>query len=114
MEKMIAFCGNICTECPAFIITNKNDDSERKKIAELWQKLYNPNINPEDINCDGCLSENGRLFNYCRTCEIRKCGMEKGLKNCAYCDDYICEKLSKFYDLEPKGKQVLDKIRGLD
>ena len=111
MKKMIAFCGNICTECPAYIVTIENDDSKRKKIADLWQKLYNPNIKTKDINCDGCLSESDRLFNYCRTCEMRKCGIEKGLKNCAFCEDYICEKLIKFYNLEPKGKQVLDKIR---
>ncbi|KUK85723.1 MAG: Uncharacterized protein XE03_1923 [candidate division TA06 bacterium 34_109] len=35
MDKMIAFCGLICTECPAFIATQKNDDIERKK----WQNF---------------------------------------------------------------------------
>ena len=112
MEKMIAYCGNICNECPAYIVTVKNDDNERRKIASEWQKLYNPNIKPEDINCDGCLSENGRLYNYCNTCEVRICCIENNLKNCAYCKDYICEKLLKFYELEPKGKEILDEIRG--
>ena len=111
MEKMIAFCGNICTECPAFLATMKNDDYERKKIAEIWQKRYNPNIKPEDINCDGCLSKSGRLFYYCKTCKIRACGIEKDLKNCAYCDDYMCEELHRFFGLEPTGKKILDEIR---
>ncbi|MCK4356498.1 DUF3795 domain-containing protein [Candidatus Bipolaricaulota bacterium] len=25
MEKMIAYCGLICTNCPAYIATQKND-----------------------------------------------------------------------------------------
>jgi len=34
MNKMIAFCGLNCTECPAFIATRKDDDEERKKVSE--------------------------------------------------------------------------------
>jgi len=113
MDKMIAFCGLICSECPAFIATQKDDDNERKKVAELWAKEYNsPDLKPEDINCDGCLSENGRLFGYCKTCDIRSCALEKNAKNCAYCDDYACEKLVKFFDMAPEAKNNLDEIRG--
>ena len=61
MEKMIAFCGTVCTECPAFLATKQDDDNERGKIAESWSKQYNADIKPEDINCEGCLSE-GRKF----------------------------------------------------
>ena len=111
MEKMIAFCGNICTECPAFIVTMKNDDNERIKIAIQWQKLYNPNIKPGDINCDGCLSESDRLFNYCKICEIRKCGQEKNVKNCAYCEEYVCEKLGNFHKMATDAKKNLEEIK---
>ena len=34
MDKMIAFCGLTCTECPAFIATQKNDNKEREKVAK--------------------------------------------------------------------------------
>lgn len=111
MEEMIAFCGIVCSGCPAHLATINDDDNERKKIAELWSRLYNSDIKPEDINCDGCLSEGGTIFNYCKVCEIRKCGQEKGLKNCAYCDEYICEKLDGFFKIAPDGKAILDKIR---
>ncbi|MCK4824426.1 DUF3795 domain-containing protein, partial [bacterium] len=40
MEKMISFCGIVCTECPAFLATKNDDDNERKKIAEMWSKQY--------------------------------------------------------------------------
>ncbi len=55
MDKMIAFCGIVCTECPAFLATQKDDHNERMKVAELWSKEFKAEIKPEDINCDGCL-----------------------------------------------------------
>ena len=33
MEKVIAYCGLCCTDCEAFIVTQKNDDKERERIA---------------------------------------------------------------------------------
>jgi len=111
MDKMIAFCGLICTECPAFIATQKDDDRERKKVAELWSKEFNEDIKPGDINCDGCLSEDGRVFGYCNVCEIRSCALERSVKNCAYCDDYACERLVKFFDMASEAKNILDEVR---
>ncbi len=111
MDKMIAFCGLTCTECPAFLATQKDNNSERKKVAELWSKQFNAEFKPEDINCDGCLSESRRLIGHCEVCEIRKCGREKHVKNCAYCDDYACEKLNKFIDGAPDAKTTLEEIR---
>jgi hypothetical protein len=108
---MIAYCGINCSECPAYIATQKNDNEARKKVAEEWQKAFNPNIKPEDINCDGCTSNSARLFNYCKECKIRLCGIEKKVENCAYCNEYTCEKLAKFFEMAPKVKETLDNIR---
>jgi hypothetical protein len=33
--EQISFCGMACNECPAFSATQKNDDDERKKVAEI-------------------------------------------------------------------------------
>jgi len=111
MDKMIAYCGIVCTECPAFEATQKNDDAKRKNVAEMWSKQYNMAIKPEDINCDGCKSDSKRIINYCYVCGIRKCGKEKGVENCAYCDEYACEKLTKFWGMAPHAKASLEKIR---
>jgi hypothetical protein len=111
MDKMIAFCGITCTACPAFLATQKDDDSERKKVADLWSKQFNAEIKPEDINCDGCLSESGQLFGHCEVCETRKCGQEKRVTNCAHCADYACEKLNNFIDQVPDAKTTLEEIR---
>jgi hypothetical protein len=111
MEKMIAYCGITCTDCGAYIATQNNDDAKRKEVAEQWTKQFNVDINPQDINCDGCLTKTGRIVNYCNICEIRKCGVERGVVNCAYCDDYACDKLEKFFQMAPMFRAVLDEIR---
>ena len=112
-DKMIATCGLGCSECPAFIATQKNDDKMREETAKKWSEMFHQDIKPGDINCDGCVSQSSRLFNYCAICEIRKCGKEKNVKNCAYCDEYPCEKLSVFLKNVPEAKATLDAIRGL-
>jgi hypothetical protein len=111
MAEIIAYCGLYCDECPAYIATQKDDDEERKKIAENWSKEFGAEIAPEDINCDGCLSEEGRHIGFCAMCEVRKCGLEREVVNCAYCDEYGCEKLTKFWNMAPIAKKHLEEIR---
>lgn len=111
MEKQIAYCGIVCTECPAFIATKNNDDAKRKETAELWSKQFGHPMKPEDINCEGCLPDTGKKIGYVFVCEIRKCGQEKGVENCAYCPDYTCEKLEQFFKVAPMLKANLDEIR---
>ena len=108
---MIAHCGIVCTECPAFEATQKDDNAKRKQVAEAWSKQYKMDIKPEDINCDGCKSQGKRVIGYSTICEIRKCGKEKQVENCAYCDEYACEKLTKFFAAAPHAKASLEKIR---
>jgi len=66
------------------------DDELRKKTAERWSSKDFP-IKPEDINCDGCISET--VIPFCEECNVRKCGLEKGVKNCAYCTEYPVKNL---------------------
>jgi hypothetical protein len=47
------------------LATQENNDRKREKVVEGWYKDYHMQIKPEDINCDGCLSEKGRLFSHC-------------------------------------------------
>ena len=112
MDEIIGYCGLLCSECGAFIATRNDDDEKRAEVAQMWSKQYNADIKPEDINCDGCTSnDDGRLFNHCKVCEIRKCGKEKNILNCAYCDEYACEKLEEYFQILPDAKQRLDQIR---
>ena len=97
-EKHIAMCGLNCSSCAAFIATQKNDNELREKTAKEWTKRYRsdgrnrPPVKPEDINCKGCLSD-GPIYLYCRQCKIRKCAVEKGVKNCKECEQYRCNQL---------------------
>lgn len=87
-----------CSKCDAFIATKNNNDKLRVKTAGEWTKRYEitrPDrspLKPQDINCYGCLSSKP-LFLYCNQCKIRKCGLEKGIKNCKECQDYKCDML---------------------
>jgi hypothetical protein len=111
MKNMIAFCGLDCAECPALLATKNNDDKKREETAKLWSKIYRADIKAKDIDCEGCVSGSGRLFGHCRVCEIRKCGLEKTVLNCAHCDKYVCDKLSEFFKLAPEAGQKLDELR---
>lgn len=111
MDRMIAYCGIVCSECPALLATQEDDDAKRKKVAEAWSKQYNADIKPEQVNCDGCPSEGKRVFFYCNICQIRRCGQEKGVENCAHCAEYACEKLTGWFDTLPQAKTTLEEIR---
>ncbi len=111
MENMIGTCGIVCTACPAFIATKNDDNNAREELAKKWSKEFKSDIKSEHINCDGCLSTSGKLFTHCAVCEIRKCGHEKKVENCAVCEQYGCEKISNFHKMVPDAKKVLDNIK---
>ena len=116
MGKMIAYCGLVCHTCPIYLATREEDKEEqahmRARISTLMKEQYGMNYGPEDISdCDGCLTEEGRLFAGCLRCDIRACARQKGIGNCARCTDYICEKLKAFFATEPDAKTRLDEVR---
>src|SRR4030042_1279304 len=97
MNSHIAMCGLNCSECSAF--TAKTDE-DKARVALSWterqkrQGYKRPALREKDITCFGCLSS-GPIYLYCRECLIRKCGVEKGLKNCQECPEYKCERLEE-------------------
>ncbi len=111
MSEMIAICGLKCHECGAFLATRDNDDDKRGEVARTWSKMFEIEIQPSDINCEGCTSDGDVRFQHCTVCEIRKCGMERGLVNCAHCDDYACGKLEEFFETVPDCRTQLDGVR---
>ena len=110
-EKMVAYCGLVCSDCGAYIATQTNDDEKRKEVAVTWTKKYNHPFKAEDINCVGCIVTDGRHVGHCGMCEIRKCGQEKGVINCAWCVDYSCDKTDEFFKMVPENKKRLDAIK---
>ena len=110
MENIIAFCGIECSTCPAFIAHKTDDDDLRKKTAADWSKAFGMEIPAQAINCVGCLAPTGVKISYCQECEIRKCAVEKDVKNCAHCNEYICARLDKWFKDVPDAKERLDQI----
>jgi len=115
----IAICGLECSSCPMFIATQKDDGAMRVRVAKEWSERYQakgldrPELKPKDINCDGCLSQNGELYLYCRDCEVRKCALEKGIQNCGECENYRCGKLIKLHQRTTSGKENCDRINSI-
>ena len=107
---MIAYCGLNCSKCDAYLATQNNSDAQRSKTAEIWSKRYGAKIEAAQINCNACKSDGIRFF-HCDACEIRQCGISKGLENCAMCEEYICDTLSKFINLAPEAGTALEKLR---
>lgn len=111
METIISICGLECTSCPAYIAKRTNDNALREKTAKEWSEAFKSELKPEDINCDSCITVDGVHIGYCSVCEIRKCGFKKKVENCAYCDEYICEKLEQWFKNVPDARKRLDDIR---
>ena len=112
MKRMVAFCGLVCTDCPAYTATQANDRATLEKVAAQWREEFNaPEITAESVICDGCLPKDGRKVSYCSTCEIRACGVGRGVANCAHCSDYGCVKLEKFLGSAPKARMTLEELR---
>jgi hypothetical protein len=113
MQEIVAYCGIVCTECPAYKATQKNDNEARAKVAEEWSKQYQHPFKPEDINCNGCLAVGDVQVGYCRVCEIRKCGSDRKVVNCGYCVEYPCAKLSDFHGRVAEAQAKLEAIRNM-
>ena len=73
-----------------------NDFDELQEIATRWGKQDDEYYAVEDIMCQGCSSE--ILNAHCSVCEVRSCGLDKGVANCGVCPDYVCQKLQNEWD----------------
>jgi hypothetical protein len=110
MTEMIAYCGLACDECGAYLATVADDDDQRKEVAAAWSEAYEADIQMEDIHCLGCHTDGEVLFHHCQVCEIRQCGLNMNIPNCAHCEEYVCSRLSDFFVFVPEAKQRLDTI----
>jgi len=108
---MIAYCGIKCSDCKVLWATLNDCGKTRKEVAQKWSEQFGWNLRPDDIYCDGCLVEGGRVFAYCKEREIRQCAREKAVENCAYCEHFNCDKLQIIWGMNLNAEDNLKEIR---
>jgi hypothetical protein len=110
---MVSCCGLACADCPAYIATQNDDHVLREKTAKQWS-APGYEVPPKDVICDGCKSGGNLFKHWSETCDVRLCVNERGLKNCAFCDDYACEKLENVLGMMGEtARKTLENIRGV-
>jgi Protein of unknown function (DUF3795) len=111
-QEIIAKCGNRCDLCLAYL-PNVEKKDQRSLLSDAWFNIYGFRVPPQDIICTGCVSgENPVLID--KECPVRPCVTAKNLKNCGYCEEYICDKLKQRMvnrtDLENKLNRKLTRV----
>jgi hypothetical protein len=96
LDPHIAYCGLDCSGCEVYRATKFDSDDLRKKYADKVFTQFKIEVEPASVNCHGCRDERPKT-GYCAYCEVRKCAIDRGLENCAYCVDYGCDKLQKVH-----------------
>lgn len=93
MEAILTRCGYRCDLCLAYRPNIESNPANQQKLSDGWYQYFGFRIPAEKILCDGCLAENPQLID--QSCPVRPCVLAKGLENCAYCEQYRCEKLAE-------------------
>jgi hypothetical protein len=109
-QKMIAYCGLVCSDCPAFVATQADDMDALAQLAAQWSEQFGAAMTAEECMCDGCLVA-GHKVGYCHACAVRQCAAGRGVANCAHCDDFGCENLVGFWQHAPHARVTLEGIR---
>lgn len=91
METILTRCGYRCDLCLAYKPNVIQNPENRHKLSDGWYQYFGFRLSPEEICCDGCMAEDPTLID--RSCPVRPCVIERGLDNCASCQDYVCERL---------------------
>ena len=65
MAKMIAYCGLICSDCPAVLATKAYDKGDMDTVQQMVERARaefgSSDVTVESLMCDGCLADSDRL-----------------------------------------------------
>jgi hypothetical protein len=87
MKEMIGYCGYNCHLCAA----RSDDPAVRQRLVDGWRRIFGHQCyTAANVKCDGCLSE-GRHAD--QACQARPCAIERGVKSCAHCAEFVCDKV---------------------
>ena len=107
---MIAYCGIDCSKCGSYLATQSGKHEELEKVAVRLAKLYQAEVKPEYVICDGCRT-GGRHSYFCsNTCKMRGCCIERGFYFCIECKDFPCKELQSELKNNPEAENNLKKL----
>ncbi len=72
MSQIRGYCNRLCNDCEIFKVTQADDDQKRASMAVDLSKMFDHEFKPDDINCDGCSVESGRLFSFAKKCSVHQ------------------------------------------
>ena len=102
----LAYCGDLCNECPRYIATLSGNKEKLRKVAFLMKKVnWRYDIeSPEKMRCRGCEDID--------SCEygVKECCIEKGNNNCGECSDYPCSKIQNAFEITELNREKFRKI----
>jgi hypothetical protein len=91
MDNMIlSKCGYRCDLCLAYA-PNVEKNDRRIELSDGWFRIYGFRIDPDSIVCEGCVSSDSPNV-IDKECPVRPCVVSRKIENCAYCDEFVCEK----------------------
>lgn len=93
MRQILSLCGMRCDLCMAYRPNIEHHSENRQILSDGWYKYFGFRIPPEELGCGGCFPDEKPTLD--SECKVKPCVTVLGLKSCADCDAYICEKLSK-------------------
>jgi len=109
-ERMVAYCGIVCTDCDAYIATQAEDMEALQEMAAKASGQLGIEMTAADGMCDGCKATTGRQIGYCHDCGVRSCAVQKHVETCAHCTDYPCDVVEGFSTPGTPHRATLDQI----
>lgn len=112
MDIIVSACGLLCSKCPAYEGTIRNDPALIEKTAAEWSVQFGVEVRSDDVWCTGCMTEGARKSAHCAVgCEIRKCVKARGYESCALCADRPdCAHIAYITTHVPPAGQLLDTL----
>lgn len=112
MGEIITRCGYRCDMCMAYRPNAEADPSGLQVLSDGWFKYFGFRVSPENMVCDGCMSESPRLID--DGCPVRPCVISRAISNCSECEDYGCERLLErtvvFEEIESKHGSAIPEL----
>ena len=114
MNTFVAKCGCNCSKCPTYK-NNLRTFEDRQRCNRGWKKYLNINLSAEKLRpCDGCSIPDETRKIYYLNCHVRKCAINNGFNNCAYCSAYPCQEVLNIHSMQKPGakEKIVERLGG--